>query len=142
MSVSVTQFGFVGDGWGNGILDFELGSGTPATLYLAAFTVAPTSAGGGTECSWTGYARLAITNNVTNFPAASARSKANGATWSLGTVGAGGTFTCIGIALVKTSSGALGANDIVRYIELNPARVYTTGDSFTIAVGNAVFTIR
>jgi hypothetical protein len=47
---------------------------TPAaTLYLALFTVSIINgdATTGTEATGTGYARLAITNNATNFPAGS-----------------------------------------------------------------------
>lgn len=74
----------------NKILDYVLGrtrwdatsaTEVPATLYLALFTVTPTDAGGGTEVTtgaWTNYARLAITNNSTNFPNASGGSKSNG----------------------------------------------------------------
>jgi hypothetical protein len=43
----------------------------PATLYVALFTAAPGEAGGGTECTGGSYARAAVTNNATNFPAAS-----------------------------------------------------------------------
>lgn len=43
-----------------------------ATLYLALFTVAPGEAGGGTEYTGNAYARAAVTNNTTNFPAATA----------------------------------------------------------------------
>lgn len=46
----------------------------PATVYLALFTVIPTKAGtGGTEVSGGSYARVAITCNTTNFPAAVAQ---------------------------------------------------------------------
>ena len=42
----------------------------PGTYYYALFSVAPTDAGGGTELTGNAYARVAITNNATNFPAA------------------------------------------------------------------------
>jgi hypothetical protein len=52
-------------------LDNEFGSGSPATLYLAAFTTMPADDGtGGVEPTGGGYARIPITNNATNFPAA------------------------------------------------------------------------
>ncbi len=41
----------------------------PSPLYLAAYTSAPSDAGGGAEVTGGGYARVAITNNTTNFPA-------------------------------------------------------------------------
>lgn len=44
----------------------------PATLYLAMFTVAPNSGtgSGGTEATGGGYARLSVSQNTTNWPAA------------------------------------------------------------------------
>lgn len=65
----------------NRVLDHFLGgvaSTAPATVYIALFTAAPTDAGGGTEVSGGSYARVAVTNNATNWPAASAGAKANG----------------------------------------------------------------
>lgn len=58
-----------------GITDFV----PAATLYMGLYSVQPNSDGsGGTELTGSGYARVAITNNVTNFPAATARQKKNG----------------------------------------------------------------
>lgn len=64
----------------------------PATLYIALYTTAvpsdastgTTPAGGAVEVTGGSYARQAVTNNATNFPAASAGSKSNGVaiTWS------------------------------------------------------------
>ncbi len=54
---------------------------SPATLYMALFSVTPSDSGGGTEASGGSYARKSITNNATNFPAASGTSptaKTNG----------------------------------------------------------------
>lgn len=84
------------------VLDHLLGRTTytaPATVYVALYTTAPTDAGGGTEVSGGGYARKAVTNDATNWPAASGGSKANGtaiafpeATANWGTVVAWGLF--------------------------------------------------
>jgi len=41
-----------------------------ATLYIGLFSVAPTDTTAGTELTGSGYARAAVTNNTTNFPAA------------------------------------------------------------------------
>ena len=60
----------------NVALDALLGSSSPATVYLCFYSAAPTKAGGGTEI--TNLARKAITNNATNFPAASAGAKTTG----------------------------------------------------------------
>ena len=69
------------------LLDADFGSGTPATWYLAAFLTMPGNDGTGyVEPSGGSYARLAITNNSTNFPAAATAggttSKANGAVFT------------------------------------------------------------
>lgn len=56
-----------------------------ATMYLALYTAAPNDAGGGTEASYTGYSRVSITNNTTNWPAAAAGSKNNGVAFTFGT---------------------------------------------------------
>jgi hypothetical protein len=66
----------------NELLDHVLSAATytpPATVYVGLFTAAPTDAGGGTECSAGNYARKDVTNNATNWPAASGGLKQNGA---------------------------------------------------------------
>ena len=80
----------------NKILDHMLGGPDytrPATVYVALFNAAPSIAGGGTEVSGGSYARVAVTNDATNWPAASSGQKSNGlavtfaqATASWGTV--------------------------------------------------------
>lgn len=66
----------------NIILDFILGAVAytpPATIYIALHTANPTDVGNvGEVPSTNAYARLAYTNNLTNFPAASGGSKSNG----------------------------------------------------------------
>ncbi len=49
------------------------------TVYVALYTVAPDDAGaGGTEVSGGAYARVAVANNATNWPAAVGGAKSNG----------------------------------------------------------------
>lgn len=61
----------------NDFLDAVYGSGhashIPGTVYLTVYHVAPTDDGGGTEASYDTFARVALTNNDTNFPAAADR---------------------------------------------------------------------
>lgn len=78
----------------NKMLDSVFGAtayAAPATLYFALFTVAPTDAGGGTECSGGGYARASIANTTAHFAAASGGTKTNAAPiafpWLTGTIG-------------------------------------------------------
>lgn len=57
----------------NKSLDHVLGGGDytrPATVYASNHSAALNAAGSGTEFSAGGYARKAVTNNATNFPAA------------------------------------------------------------------------
>lgn len=66
--------GVVGDALALAILDALFGHTTlgPATYYAAMMTVSPAGSGGGTEFSNAGsYARVAITNNTTNWPGSS-----------------------------------------------------------------------
>ena len=43
----------------------------PTTIYIALFTVQPSGGTGGTEASYTGYARVAMTIGTTDFTTAS-----------------------------------------------------------------------
>jgi len=64
----------------NELLDHWLGGAAftaPATVYVALFTAAPNDAGGGTEVSGNNYSRKSVTNNATEWPAASGGSKSN-----------------------------------------------------------------
>ena len=66
----------------NAILDAMLGTGATlfgGTVEIALSTTDPTEDGSGiTEPSGGGYARASVTNNSTNFPAASSGTKSNG----------------------------------------------------------------
>ncbi len=133
--------GFKGTGASNATLDAWLGSTVlgPATVYVALFTAAPAAGGGGTELAMTGYARVAVTNNATNFPAASSATKNNGTLIDFGTLtGTGATITWA--AVVKTSSGALSTSDIIYAGPLSVARAIVSGDSFDFPIGAATFT--
>ena len=56
-------------------LDADFGNGSPATQYIGFTTTVPTPTAAGTEAAGGGYARIAVTNNATNFPAATGRQK-------------------------------------------------------------------
>jgi len=67
--------------WANSLLDLALGGVAfvpPATVYPALYTTAVTPLGAGTEASGGGYSRPAVTNNLTNWPAAVGGVKSNG----------------------------------------------------------------
>ena len=86
----------------NELLDHILGPGAyaaPATVYLGLSTTTPTDAGGNfTEPVGFAYARVAVTNNPANWPAAVAGSKQNGTTITFAeATGSWGTITHFGI---------------------------------------------
>jgi len=70
----------------------------PATFYVALSTTTPTEAGTNfTEPASGAYARVAVTNNLTNFPSASGGSKTNGTAISfVESTASWGTITHIG----------------------------------------------
>lgn len=118
----------------NEILDHVLGGGDyprPATVYVALFTVAPTDVGGGTECSGGSYARVAVANNDTNWPAAAGGAKANGiaiafpeATGDWGEVVAFGIFD------------ALVAGNLMYWGDITVPKSILTGDTANFPVGD------
>lgn len=123
----------------NKILDHILGGGDytrPANLYYAVYTSGPTDSGGGTEVSGGAYARVAITNNNTNFPTASGGTKSNGAAVTFPTAtGTWGTVTHIGIF-----DAASGGN-LIFHAALSASKVITTDDTLNYPIGSIVFTL-
>lgn len=123
---------------GNKILDAIFSAASlspPGTYYAALFTAAPTGAGGGTEVSGGSYARVAIVNNATNFPAASADVKQNGTAWDFGTATANwGTITSW--ALFDASS----SGNMWFYGNLSTNRTVNNGDAFKIPSNSAQWT--
>lgn len=119
------------------ILDEILGGtafSAPATVYAAAFTANPTDAGGGTEVSGNGYARVAITNNTTNWPAASGTAptlKSNGTaiTWPTASGGNWGAITAIALFDAATVGNML-MWDAITSVTINDA------DTLQIAIGD------
>jgi hypothetical protein len=63
----------------NLLLDHVLGNGSfTGTVYIALLTTLPTTGGAGlVEASTGGYARIAVTNNSTNWPNAASGIKRN-----------------------------------------------------------------
>ncbi len=102
------------------------------TLYVALFTTAPDDAGlNGVEVSGGAYARVAVTNNATNWPAASGGAKSNGvavtfpqATAAWGTVVAFAVY-----------DAAIGGNMIVS-AALSASKSVQTGDTPVFGVGD------
>ena len=121
-------------------LDAMLGSGYassifPATVYIALFTATPNDTGGGTEVSGGSYARVAVVNNGTNWPAASGGQKSNGAAITFPTATAGwGNCTHWGFYDASTA-GTLG-----HYGALTSALNVLSGMTPTFPIGALVLT--
>lgn len=94
----------------NSILGDDAGAGMPATVYVALFTSIPDDGGGGTEVSTTGtgYARVAVTNNSTNWPDATGGIKYNGTTIQFPTaIDSWGTISWVAIYDAATAGNML-----------------------------------
>jgi hypothetical protein len=124
--------------WRNAILDALLGNQAltlpGSTLYLSLYTVAPTEDGGGTECSGGAYARVAVTNDLTTWPAAEGGGKANGITLSFPTPTATwGTVEAWGLHDHITD------DSLVLWDLLDSEVVIDTGDTVEFAAGDLSF---
>jgi len=124
----------------NKVLDEIFGAvafAAPATLYIGLSTTTITDAGGSiTEPVGNGYARSAVTNNATNFPAASGGSKSNGTdiTFAQAT-GAQGTILDFFVA--DTITGG----NILAYGTLTASKAITSGDTAKFASGSLTITL-
>lgn len=119
----------------NKVLDHVLGGSDytrPASVYIALFTSDPGEAGSQTgEPASGSYARVAVTNNSTNWPAASSGAKSNGTDFTFPTAsGSWGTITHFGILDASTSGNML------YYGALAASKVITTGDTAKFATGD------
>lgn len=103
----------------------------PATLYLAAYTVAPTSAGGGTECSGGSYARKAVTNNATNFPSTTGTSTKTSALHVAQIVGP--SSASWGVVVATAWFDASSGGNMLSYATVNNPQTIDTGASLTVA---------
>jgi hypothetical protein len=79
----------------------------PGTWYLRLTTTTPSDASAGTEVttsSWTDYAPLAVTNNLTNFPTGASKTNGTAFAWGAATV-TGANVTIAGVEFWSASSG-------------------------------------
>lgn len=126
----------------NKLLDLAFG-GTgwtpPVTLYIAKLLQNPQrDASAVLEPSSGGYARIAVTNNLTNFPAAATHAKANGADFvSAAATGAQGTVTHIG----WFDDDGTPSGNLLSYQALPTPEAFDTPDVLTIPAGQYVASI-
>lgn len=125
------------------MLDSLFGSGTPATWWYALSTAVYSASATGTamtEVAGGGYARIAKTNNATNFPAATGAAlpatKSNGTIVDWGT--ASGTWGLVQSFYIIDS--ASGAGNIVGGNNLSVNKSPISGDPVAAAIGALVWT--
>ncbi len=112
-----------------------------ATTYIALFTANPTDvSGGGTEVTGGSYARVAFTNNTTNWPNASGTSpttKANGVAITFPAPSANwGTVT--GMAVYDAASNG----NLIGWTALNVNKTINNGDPApSFAIGALTITL-
>lgn len=125
------------------LLDHVLGATTftpPSIVYVALFTAAPSDSGGGTEVTTsggTGYSRVSVANNTTNWPNASGTSptsKSNGTTFTFPTATAD-WGTIVAMAIFDASTGG----NMLYWATLNANKVVSNGD--TASFSNSTITV-
>jgi hypothetical protein len=110
---------------------------TPTALQFGLATSAPikaaTAAMMPTEPTGNGYARGTLTNNLANFPAASAGAKANGAaiTWPTLT---GAIPGVVGVFVTDQS------NRLLAYVNFTTPQTFASGTAPSIPIGGLTFT--
>ena len=121
--------------------------GTPPTYYVGLLSVVGTDAGGETELTGTGYARVAVTAALTAFNAtqggtSGASSGTDGATENTAivqfpVVGAGGWGTAAGFGLYEAASG--GSPVLAK--ALSTPRTMQAGDDPRFNIGALTLTV-
>lgn len=121
------------------LLDHVFGNAAytaPGTLHIGLFTVAPSDTGGGTEVTGGSYARVAVTNNSTNWPAASGGAKANGTAVTFPTATASwGTVVAFGI--FDAGSGG----NLLAWATLTTNKTIGSGDTASFPIGDIDITL-
>lgn len=125
----------------NKVLDGVLGGPQytlPTTVYICLSTAAYADSATGsamTEVSAGGYARVAVTNNNTNWPNSSGGTKSNGAVFTFpAATAAWGTVQSFYIADASSGGNCLYGAD------LTTTRTIATGDTASFAVGSITVT--
>ncbi len=122
----------------NELLDHVFGGGDyarSATLYVGLFTSAPNDAGGGVEVAGGSYARAAVTNDATEWPAAVSGQKknANPITFPTATADWGTVVAC---AIFDAASGG----NMLWHKALTDSRAVLNGDTFRFPTDKLVIT--
>lgn len=136
--------GSKGIAWEKAVLDYVLGGTRPAALanvFFALFTLPPTEAtDAATEATGGSYARVNVTNNATNFPAAtksgsnpSSKTNAFDITFPAATVTWG---TIVGGGIYSASSGGT----LFYWFPLTSVTIVTGSPAYKIPAGSLILT--
>jgi hypothetical protein len=122
-------------------LNTDYGGATPATIYAALTTSAPTFTGGGTiveptNAQYNGYARVAIANNHTNWPAAANGSISNGIQIIFPVAGSGSVNNTPLTHLVFMTASSGG--NIMDALALPSGTVIITGQALSFQIGSVI----
>jgi hypothetical protein len=126
----------------NALLDGVLGGpafSLPTTIYIALSTAAYSETATGasmSEVSGNGYARVAVTNNATNWPAAASAQKKNGATFSFPAASGTGWGTVNAFYILDALSGG----NVLYGGDLTTARSVAAGDTASFAPNGLTIT--
>lgn len=124
----------------NELLDHVFGAAAfsaPAAIYVSLHTADPGETGANELPGTNGYARVSVTNNATNFPAATGGAKANG-TEIAGFAASGGPWSAVthfGLWDAVTAGNFLGGG------ALSASKTLTDGDTASFAVGDLDITL-
>lgn len=123
----------------NELLDHVFGAAAytaPVTLFIGLSTTPIADDGTGITEPGNGYARVAVTNNLANFPAAVAGAKSNGASILFPpATGSWGTITDFFI------SDAAGAGNILASGLISAATPVSSGETIEFAAGDLDLTL-
>ena len=124
----------------NELLDHVWGAAAytaPATLYLALSTADPLDDGSGlNEPSGGSYARLAVANNLTTWPAATGGSKSNGVDMTFVTATASW-----GVISHMAIFDAVTGGNMLAHAALTSSKTIDNGDTVIFEAGNLTITL-
>ena len=134
----------------NKIMDWLLRGATftppSAGVYVGLYTAAPSDAGGGTEVSGNGYARVAVANSLAAW---SGTQSAGSTTASTGTGGTTSNNAAItfpaptpagwGTVVAFGVFDAATAGNLLFYAALTASKVINAGDAVSFAAGSLTF---
>lgn len=140
----------------NALIDYvfraQAWSALGADLHFSLFTTAPTDSTGGTECSYTGYSRVAVTRSLANFAGTQSAGSTTASSGTGGTTSNNGTITfgqktdagSVTVVAVGVHTASSGAGNLIAWAPLavnktinqNDPAPYIAAAGFTFQVDN------